>query len=130
MYVNIFKHLLLEATGPIEAKFHVKPPWDKGMQDCSNCPGHMPKMAAMSIYNKNLKNLLHMNQRRMALKLGMQHRELEYYQVYPNYNPGLTLTYFKTSPNLLPYTFVWKKGKTMDFSETIVVYDIKVSMSS
>ena len=28
--------------------------------------------------------------------------------------------------NLIPYAFVWKKGKIMDFSETIVVYDIKV----
>ena len=24
---------------------------------------------------------------------------------------------------LVPYAFVWEKGKTMDFSETIVVYD-------
>ena len=28
--------------------------------------------------------------------------------------------------NLVPYTFVWEKGKTMDFSETIVFHDIKV----
>ena len=28
--------------------------------------------------------------------------------------------------NLVPYAFVWEKVKTMDFSETIVVYDIKV----
>ena len=27
--------------------------------------------------------------------------------------------------NLVPYAFVWEKGKTMDFSETIVVYDLK-----
>ena len=28
--------------------------------------------------------------------------------------------------NSLPNAFVWEKGKTMDFSETVVVYDIKV----
>ena len=26
--------------------------------------------------------------------------------------------------NLVPFAFVWEKGKTMDFSETIVVYDL------
>ena len=28
--------------------------------------------------------------------------------------------------NLVPYFFVWEKGKTMDFSETIIVYDLKL----
>ena len=28
--------------------------------------------------------------------------------------------------NLVPYAFVWEKGKTMDFSETIVAYDLKL----
>ena len=62
----------------------------------------------------------------MTLKLGMQHRVHEYYQVYSNDDHGLTLTYFTARSNFLPYAFVWVKGKTMDFSETIVVYDIKV----
>ena len=30
-------------------------------------------------------------------------------------------------PTLVPYAFVWEKGKTMDFSETIVVYDFKLA---
>ena len=55
----------------------------------------------------------------MTLKLGMQHRVLEYYQVYSNDDPGLTLTYFMARSNLVPYAFVWEKGKTLDFSETI-----------
>ena len=29
--------------------------------------------------------------------------------------------------NLIPYAFVWKKGKTMDFLETVVVYDLKLA---
>ena len=32
--------------------------------------------------------------------------------------------------NLVPYAFVWENVKTMDFSETIVVYDIKVDRCS
>ena len=63
----------------------------------------------------------------MTLKLGMQHRVLEYYQVCSNDDTGLTLTYFTSRSNLVPYAFVWEKGKTMDFSETIVVYDLKLA---
>ena len=35
------------------------------------------------------------------------------------------MTYFTAKSNLVPYAFVWEKVKTMDFSETILVYDIK-----
>ena len=52
---------------------------------------------------------------------------LEYYQVCSNDDPGLTLTYFTARSNLVPYAFVWEKGKTMDFSETSVVYDLKLA---
>ena len=61
----------------------------------------------------------------MTLKLGTQHWVLEYNQIYSNDDPGLTLTCFTARSNLIPYAFLWKKGKTMDFSETIVVYDLK-----
>ena len=57
----------------------------------------------------------------MTLKLGMQHRVHEYYQVCSNDDPVLTLIYSTARSNLVPYAFVWKKSKTMDFSETIVV---------
>ena len=66
----------------------------------------------------------------MTLKLGMLHRVLKYYQVYSNDDPGLTLTYFTARSSLVLYAFVWENGKTMDFSETIVVYDVKVSRCS
>ena len=72
------------------------------------------KMATMSIYGKTLKNLLLWNQK---AEVGIWHRVLEYYQVCSR----LTLTYFTARSNLVPYIFVWEKGKTMDFSETIVV---------
>ena len=66
----------------------------------------------------------------MALKVGMQHWVREFYQVCLNDDPGLTLAYFKVTSNLVPYAFVWEKGKTMDFSETIVVFDYKVNICS
>ena len=53
---------------------------------------------------------------------------LEYYQICSNDDPGgLTLTYFTARSNLVPCAFVWEKGKTMDFSETIVVYNLKLA---
>ena len=66
----------------------------------------------------------------MTLKLGMQHQVLEYYQVCSNDVPGLTLTYFTAMSNLVLYAFIWEKGKTMDFSETILVGDVKVGICS
>ena len=63
----------------------------------------------------------------MTLKLGMQHWMLEDYQICSNDDPGLTLTYFAAKSNLVTYAFVWEKAKTMDFSETIVVYDLKLA---
>ena len=52
---------------------------------------------------------------------------LEYYQVCSNDDPELTLTYFTARSNLVPYAFVWEKGKRIDFSETIVIYDLKLA---
>ena len=64
----------------------------------------------------------------MTLNLGMHHRVLEYYQVCSNDDPALTLTFFTARSNLVPYAFVWEKGKRMDFfSETFVVYDLKLA---
>ena len=60
----------------------------------------------------------------------MQHQVLGYYQVCSNDDSRLTLTYFMARSNFVPYAFVWEDGKTMDFSETIVVYDIKVGRCS
>ena len=102
--------------------------WDGGTKVCSNGPDHMTKMAAMPIYGKNLKKIFFSGTKRpMTLNLGMHHRVLEYYQVCSNDDPGMTLTYFTARSNLFPYAFVWEKGKTMDFSESIVVYDLKLA---
>ena len=85
-------------------------------------------MAAMPIYGKNLKKSSSPEPKRpMTLKLGMHHRVFEYYQVYSYDDPGFTLTYFTARSNMVRYAFVSKKGKTMDFSETIVVFDLKLA---
>ena len=78
---------------------------------------------ALKIFFSGIKRL-------MTLKDSMQHLVLKCYQVYSNDDPVLTLTYFTAMSNLVHYAFVWEKGKTMDFSKTIVVRDIKVGRSS
>ena len=42
-----------ETALPIKAKFYVKPPWVGGTIFCSRHLGHMNKMAAIPIYDKN-----------------------------------------------------------------------------
>ena len=63
----------------------------------------------------------------MSLKLDMQHHVLKYYQICSNDDPGLA---FMARSNLVPYAFLLEKGKTMDFSEIIVVNDLKVGRCS
>ena len=60
VFLNFFSSII--AT-PIEATFHVQPPWDGGMKACSNDPDHMTKMAAMPIYGKTFKNFLLWNRK-------------------------------------------------------------------
>ena len=83
----------------------------------------MTKLAAMPIYGKNLKKNLLRNQKDDDLEtwyaaLGTR---------CSNDEPGLILSYFMANSILVPYAFVWEKGKTMDFSESIVVYDLKLA---
>ena len=75
---------------------------------------------------KSFKNLLLQNQKSYDLETWHVALGLQALQNYINDDPGLTLTYFTARSNLVPYAFVWEKGKTMDFSETIVVYDLKL----
>ena len=112
-----------ETAMPIEAKFHLEPQWDRGTKECSSGPGHMTKMAAMPIYGKNMKNSSSLEPKGWwPWKFVCS---IKCYQICSNDDTGLTLTYFTTRSNLVPCAFVWEKVKTMDFSETIVVYDIK-----
>ena len=47
IFLNFFSS---NTTRPIEAKFHVEPPWDGGTKACPNGPCHMTKIATMPIY--------------------------------------------------------------------------------
>ena len=62
----------------------------------------------------------------MTLNVDRLHRVFQYCQVCSNDDPEMTLTYFTARTNLVPYAFIWEKGKRMGFSETVVIYDIKV----
>ena len=108
----------------------MEPQWDGGTKFYSNGLGHMTKMAAIPIYDKNNKIFFSGTKMLMTLKVCQHYRVLEYLQVCSNDDPGLTLTYFTASSNLVPYAFVLEKVKTMGFSETIVVCDVKVGRCS
>ena len=55
----------------------------------------------------------------MFLKLSVLHRVLKYYQVCSNDDPGLTMIYFRAMSNLVPYAFVWEKGKQWIFQKLL-----------
>ena len=57
----------------------------------------------------------------MTLKLAMQYRLLESYELYSNDYTGMTLTYFTALLYLFLYAFVWVKDKN-----NIFVFDTKV----
>ena len=106
----------------------MEPPWYGGTKVCSNDPGDMAKMATMSIYGKNFKKSSSSEPK--GLKSWYAASGARVLPNYSNDDPGLTVTYFMARafwPLLLLYG---EKGKTMDFSETIVVYDIKVGRCS
>ena len=84
-------------------------------------------MAAMHKYVKDVKNNhLLWNQKADDLESCYSASGSQVIQNLFKYDHGVDLTYFTARPTLVPYAFVWEKGKTMDFSETIIVYDIKV----
>ena len=75
---------------------------------------------------KTLKNHLLWNQKADDLETWYTASGARVLPICSNDDPWLTLTHFMARSNLVPYAFVWEKGKTMDFSETIEVYDVKV----
>ena len=50
----MLKHIFSETIGPIELKFHMKSPYDRLAKFCTNCSGHMTKLATTPIYGKTL----------------------------------------------------------------------------
>ena len=52
-----FHIVFSETTRPIEIKFHLMTPYDWLAKICTNCYGHMTKMATKPIYGKNCLNI-------------------------------------------------------------------------
>ena len=102
-------------------------PWEGGIKVCIIVQVTWPIWSPCPYMVKPLKIFFSRTGSPMILKLCMQHRGLKFYKVYINSDPGLTSTYFTARSNLVPYAFVWEKGKTTDFSETIVIYDLKLA---
>ena len=124
-FSNIFSS---ETTGLIEAKFPMEPPWDRVSKVCSNDQGHMIKMATMPIYGKNLKKSSSPEPKgqwpwNLVCSLGCS-STTKFVQMMTLGWPWPILQQDQIWSLMLLYG---KKDKTMHFSETIVVYDLKVA---
>ena len=91
---NMFQLLFLKKNPrPLEAKFHMEPPWDVRMKICSNVLGHMTKMASRPIYMyvKTSKKFLLQNQEADDLETWYTASGT---QVLPNLVVNYTLNYY------------------------------------
>ena len=86
----------------------------------------MTKMVVMPIYGKNKLITIFETGWPMSLKLGIQHWELEYYQMCSNDDPRLNFDLFMQMSTLVLYVAVWENTYMVDYSETIEVYDTEV----
>ena len=127
--VTTFSNISSETVGPIEAKFHMEPLWDRGTKVCSNGQGTWPRWRPCPYMVKTLKNLLR-NQKANDLETWYAASGARVLPSLFKWWPWVDLDLFYGRSDLVLYAFVWEKGKTMDFSETIVVYDIKVGRCS
>ena len=75
-----------------------------------NDQGHMTKMAAVSIYGKNLYKASFPGMGVYDLKIGMHHWELKFYKAGINDDLWLTFTYFTAWLKLSPVNL---NGKTV-----------------
>ena len=123
--LNIFSS---KTTRQIKVKFHMELLWDGGTKVCSNGPGHMTKMAAMPIYGKNLKKKSSPEPKgrwpwNLVCIIGCS-STTKFAQMMTLGWPWPILRQGQIWSVMLLYG---KKGKTMNFSENIVVYDLKLA---
>ena len=90
----------------------------------------MTKMAAMPIYGKNLKKSSSLEPKgqwpwNLVRNIGCS-STTKFVQTIT----WVDLDLFYGKVKFVFYAFVWEKSKTMDFSETIVVYDVKINRCS
>ena len=95
-----FSKIFSKTDRPIEAKFHVEPPWVGGTKVCSGHLGHMTKAAAMPIYGKNPSKIFFSRTKGpVTVWLGMKHLGLGRIIICLNDDLRLTLTYFTARSN-------------------------------
>ena len=97
-------------------KFQMELLWDWGTKVCSNGPGHRTKMATMAIYAKNLKKSSTPEPKGqwpwiLVCIIGCLSTT--------KFAQMVTLAYFKAMSNLVPYAFVWEKGKQWIFQKLL-----------
>ena len=97
--------------------------WDGGTEVAQMVLVTWPRWPPCPYMIKTWKNLLRRNQKADDLESCMHHRVLEFVQMMTLCWPWPILRQDQFGPN----AFAWEKGKTMDFSETIVVYDLKLA---
>ena len=100
-----------EAARPIEAKFHMAPPWDMGNENlfkCSRSHDH----AHIQCMVKNLKNLLLRKQEADDLETWYTTSGTRLLPMFSYDDPRLTLTIFMTGSNLFPNASACVKAYT------------------
>ena len=113
---------------PIEVKFHVEPQWDGGTK-VQTVQVTWPRWPPCSHMVKHEKFFFSGTKKPMTLNVCMQYRLLEYYQVFQMMTLDWPWPILRQGQIWSPIP-VLEKVKTMYFSETIVVYDIKVGRCS
>ena len=120
---NIFKLLFLRNP---EVKFHVEPPWYGRTKVRSNGPGHMTNIWPPCPYIvKALKKSSVEPKGRWPCKLVCSNgysSTTKLFKLWPWFDRDLFYGKVKFGPLCF---FVLENGKTMDFSETIEVYQIR-----
>ena len=99
-----------ETSWPIEAKIYVRHILDGGTNVHINNLGHITKKAALPIYGKNPSNIFFSETNRLiSIKLGVKHPLLNYYNVYINHDPVMTLTKFMARSTWVAIAFEREK---------------------
>ena len=132
-YMNLYEYQRsFIDLGPMSLIFNIfklyflrmEPPRDGGTKVCSNGLGHKTIMAAMHICGKKLTQTSSLKPKsRLPWKLVRSFG-------YSSTTKFVDLDLFYGKVKFVPLCFCMGKGKTMNFSETIVVCDIKVGRCS
>ena len=95
----------IDAWAHMEPPFCVEPLW-VGTKVCSRHLGHVTKMAARHIYDKNYSTFFSGTSGLITTKLGMKHWGLWPIIDCSNDDTGLTLAYFTRRSNLVAFAIL------------------------